>query len=105
MENVFRSFEVNKICFNNFSDEMSMAGTMFQENLSFETILKLPNSMMNLVINKLQKQNPDSEITSLIETETLPGDEINYSICLSEFNNLLAVSELIETNFFKQIRA
>ncbi len=105
MKTTIELFEINKIRFNNYSDEFSLNGIYRKNNLSYETELRLHQSILNNLINQLQKLNDDVEISDLLEIENLPNGESHYMLCTSELENIVPFGSLVTDRTYRQIRA
>jgi hypothetical protein len=105
MKTTIELFEINKISFNNYSDEFSLKGIYSKNNLSYETELRLSQSILNQLMNQLQKLNQEVEISELLEIEYLPNGESHYALCTSELINTLPFNSLVTDRAYRQIRA
>lgn len=105
MKTMTELFQIEKVKFNNFSDEFSLIGTYSQDNLSYDTELRLHQSSLNHLMNQLQKLNVQVEIGELIESESLPNGEIHFIIDLTELNSVVPFYSIVSNREYKQIRA
>jgi hypothetical protein len=105
MRTTFDTFAINTIKFTSHSGEIRVIGTCQQDNLSYETELRLEQTILNVLINQIQRLNPEVEVTSLLESEALPEGEFHYSLSVCELNNTLPFYNLVEDRTYKQIRA
>lgn len=105
METMAKYFEVNAIKFNNFSSEITLSGCVFQENMSYATIIKLDLSLINVLTNYLQRNNPHEEILERMETEMLPDNELHYRIDLFGLERRIPLDLLHLSDRYIQVRA
>jgi hypothetical protein len=105
MKTMTEIFQIEKVKFNNFSDEYSLIGTYSQDNLSYDTELRLHQSSLNQLMNQLQKLNAHIEIGEMIATESLPNGETHFLIDLTELNNVIPFYSIVSNREYKQIRA
>jgi hypothetical protein len=61
--------------------------------------------MLNVLLNNLQKSNPDLDVQDLIEVESLPNGELNYLLNVEEISNILPAWIIESAKTYKQIRA
>ena len=50
------------------TNEITVSGTVFRDHLHFETRFNLTSTLLNVLMNQLQKLNPDIEVSELFET-------------------------------------
>ncbi|MFN5910060.1 MAG: hypothetical protein ACK45H_01870 [Bacteroidota bacterium] len=105
MESNVKYFEVDQIRFTNFSSEVQLVGTTFQDNMNYSSIIKWDSALMNQLTNWLQRNNPDQEILERMETEILPDDEMHYSIDLQGLDRRLPMDLLLRSERCIQVRA
>lgn len=101
-------FDIQTIKFNSLSDWLILNGKLTQGTLNSELFLKVDQSFLNKILNRLQKANPDSSIndylkthedvyindyefdfTSLMET-SIPMNELKYLTTLNEYKFIRA---------------
>jgi predicted Zn-dependent protease len=105
MSTSVETFKVKSVRFTNYSDECKLFGSYHQGQLSYETELRINQSILNQLINQLQKINPDVEVSDLLESEPLIDGEFHYYLNASDLNNELYFMDIVEDRSFKQIRA
>jgi hypothetical protein len=105
METINKHMTISSIKFNNFSNTVKLEGTVLQDNLCFDSTVKTDISMINILMNHLQRINPDNLIMDRLQSEELPDDEIHYTIDLEGLNNSIALAVLFADDQYKQIRA
>ena len=78
MENLGKQIAVSQLEFSNQSEEVILKGQLINQNLSYQSTFIVGISMLNILLNNLQKSNPDLDVQELIEVESLPNGELNY---------------------------
>lgn len=105
MENTGKFIALNHITFNSEMEELNIRGTVTNNQLSYESTFRVHSSILNRLINALQKMNPDIEVSALLEVENLPNGEFNYILNTSEIDNYLPAYLFEQQQTFRQIRA
>ena len=101
-----RTIEVNSILFESNDTEVLVKGRMSKGHMTFETDMLISHSQLNSLINQLQRQNADLEISQLLRSEKMYNDETLYSAELSTvFNRSVNLQDLSVISPIKQIRA
>ena len=91
--------------FSNQSEEVILKGQLINQNLSYQSTFIVGISMLNILLNNLQKSNPDLDVQELIEVESLPNGELNYLLNVEEISNILPAWIIESEKTYKQIRA
>ena len=89
-------FEIQKIKFNSLSDCVIIKGIILKGILNSELILRIQHSVLNKVLNRLQKQNPNVSINDFLHTY----DDLQFSDY--EFNFESLTNKRILTNEIKK---
>jgi hypothetical protein len=105
MDNLGKQIAVSQLEFSNQSEEVILKGQMINQNLSYQSTFIVGISMLNVLLNNLQKSNPDLDVQELIEIESLPNGELNYLLNVEEISNILPAWLIESEKTFKQIRA
>jgi hypothetical protein len=105
MENLGKQIAVNQLEFSNQSEEVILKGQLINQNLSYQSTFIVGISMLNVLLNNLQKANPDLDVQDLIEVESLPNGELNYLLNVEEISNILPAWIIESAKTYKQIRA
>jgi|688.fasta_scaffold223402_2 glycyl-tRNA synthetase alpha subunit len=105
MENLGKQIAVNQLEFSNQSEEVILKGQLINQNLSYQSTFIVGISMLNVLLNNLQKSNPDLDVQDLIEVESLPNGELNYLLNVEEISNILPAWIIESAKTYKQIRA
>jgi hypothetical protein len=103
MENLGKLIAVNQLEFSN--QEVILKGQLINQNLSYQSTFIVGISMLNVLLNNLQKSNPDLDVQDLIEVESLPNGELNYLLNVEEISNILPAWIIESAKTYKQIRA
>lgn len=105
MENLGKQIAVSQLEFSNQSEEVILKGQLINQNLSYQSTFIVGISMLNVLLNNLQKSNPDLDVQELIEVESLPNGELNYMMNVEEISNILPAWLIESEKTYKQIRA
>ena len=105
MENLGKQIAVSQLEFSNQSEEVILKGQLINQTLSYQSTFIVGISMLNVLLNNLQKSNPDFDVQELIEVESLPNGELNYILNAEEISNILPAWLIESEKTFKQIRA
>jgi hypothetical protein len=105
MKNHSRLFQIEQISFMGGADEISIKGRSIHDNLNFETEIRIEATMINLILNGLQKQNPEMIVADLVESEELPNGDCYYCLQTKELHNVLPVDLFSNSTRYRQIRA
>jgi hypothetical protein len=105
MENLGKQIAVSQLEFSNQSEEVILKGQLINQNLSYQSTFIVGISMLNILLNNLQKSNPDLDVQELIEVESLPNGELNYLLNVEEISNILPAWIIESEKTYKQIRA
>jgi hypothetical protein len=105
MENLGKQIAVSQLEFSNQSEEVILKGQLINQNLSYQSTFIVGISMLNVLLNNLQKSNPDLDVQELIEIESLPNGELNYLMNVEEISNILPAWLIESEKTYKQIRA
>ena len=105
MENLGKQIAVSQLEFSNQSEEVILKGQLINQNLSYQSTFIVGISMLNVLLNNLQKSNPDVDVQELIEVESLPNGELNYLLNVEEISNILPAWIIESEKTYKQIRA
>lgn len=105
MENFGKQIAVSQLEFSNQSEEVILKGQLINQNLSYQSTFIVGISMLNVLLNNLQKSNPDLDVQELIEVESLPNGELNYLLNVEQISNILPAWLIESEKTYKQIRA
>jgi glycyl-tRNA synthetase alpha subunit len=105
MENLGKQIAVSQLEFSNQSEEVILKGQLINQNLSYQSTFIVGISMLNVLLNNLQKSNPDLDVQELIEVESLPNGELNYLLNVEQISNILPAWLIESEKTYKQIRA
>ena len=106
MNTSIKTIEVNTILFESNDPEVLVKGTMTKGHMAFETDMLISQSQLNRLINQLQRQNNNLEVSALLKSEKMYNDETLYTAELSEVSNRsIDLQDLSVISPIKQIRA
>lgn len=100
------TFNLAEIAILSFANEITMRGKVTKNNLCYESQITINSHQLNKVINELQKQNPDEDISGSFQTESDGyGNTIYFFNGTKLAENGLAFDSFAIWNESKQIRA
>lgn len=106
MITLFESLKINRITFESGDQNVYVNAVVKKESLSYPTDLIVNFTDLNILINKLQENNPDSDISSLFEEEKMYDGGSFYQLNSEKYqNNNFQINHLEFANSVKQIRA
>jgi hypothetical protein len=88
------------------TNEITLIADMQRNKLSYETKIGLSSTQLNLIINQLQKINPDFEVADLFLKEQIDFATSMYSLMASKLENTCIPMDCFDVHDqLKQIRA
>ena len=106
MNTSIRTIEVNTILFESNDPEVLVKGTMTKGHMTFETDMLISQSQLNRLINQLQRQNNNLEMSQLLRSDKMYDNETLYTAELSSVSNRsINLRDLSVLRPVKQIRA
>lgn len=88
------------------TNEITLIAEMHRDKLSYETTIGLSSTQLNLIINQLQKINPDFEVADLFLEEQVDYATSMYSLMGSKLGNTCIPMDCFDVHDqLKQIRA
>ena len=100
-------FDIQTIKFNSLSDWLILNGKLTQGSLNSELFLKVDQSFLNKILNRIQRANPDTSINDFLKT----NEDVHikdYDSILPHLKTSVPMSELkflTTFNEYKFIRA
>ena len=101
-------FDIQTIKFNSLSDWLILNGKLTQGSLNSELFLKVDQSFLNKILNRIQRVNPDTSINDYLKT----NEDIHIKDYEFDFTSLMKTSVpmselkfLTTFNEYKFIRA
>ena len=101
-------FDIQTIKFNSLSDWLILNGKLTQGSLNSELFLKVDQSFLNKILNRIQRANPDISINDFLKT----NEDIHIKDYEFDFTSLMKTSVpmselkfLTTFNEYKFIRA
>ena len=92
--NMDLQFEIQTIKFNSLSDWLILNGSLHQGTLSSELLLKVEQSFLNKILNRLQGINPETSVNDYLKSH----HDVNLSDYEFDFkslkNNSIPMKEL-----------
>ena len=101
-------FDIQTIKFNSLSDWLILNGKLTQGSLNSELFLKVDQSFLNKILNRLQMANPDISIDDYLKTheDTHINDyEFDFTSSMETSISLCELKFLTTFNEYKFIRA
>ncbi len=97
---------IQRVDFNNFSDQVLLKTRVYKDNLSYPSTLVIQQKELNKLVNLIQHQNPSFEIMDMIERDELE-DMVLYKLELESLVNSIDWTSFTAENqlHYRQIRA
>jgi len=106
MKRINGTIAIKNIMILSGSNEISLVGTVNKNHMSYETQLELDSTQLNLVINLLQRNNPETEISEMFSKQTTgDGNSIFYFDAFEISNTNVDMDFFINKPLLRQIRA
>jgi hypothetical protein len=106
MRTRFENVNINKISFETGDNNVYVNTTIKRDQFKYQSQLILNFSDLNVLINKLQEQNPDCDISSLFEEDKLYDGSSMYTLNTNKYgDNCFELNQLEFVHEIKQIRA
>ena len=77
---------IDKIEFNSLGHEIIVIGRVFKNLMSFSTTITLPINWFNIILNHLQKSNPEIIIHDYIHSLNYPDGTTQYELETYDLN-------------------
>jgi hypothetical protein len=101
-----QTFNLKEIAILSFANEIIMRGKITKNNLSYESQISINSHQLNKVINELQKQNPEDDISGSFRTETDGYGNVIYFLNVTELSeNSIDLDRFVIWSESMQIRA
>lgn len=99
-------FNIQQFLFESNDCEVLLKGISEQGVMKYESELIVSHTQLNMILNLLQRQNPDIVINDCIEDEPMYNGETLYSGNFTELQHVYIDLDAIAMNMpMKQIRA
>lgn len=106
MTNSNQTINVKDIVLLTSNNEIILSGTYYRDWMNYETQINIDATQLNLVINQLQKNNPDTEISEMFSScITDAGKKMYYFETGSLQNTMLDVIVFMKNPDLRLIRA
>ena len=97
--------EIKGLRFNDFDQQVCVMANVIKDNLSYWTTLFVDMTSLNHIMNLLQKQNPETNLTDEIVAKEYM-DFTEYELSLDQHQALCSLEEIKGKNTeIRQIRA
>lgn len=101
-----QKIEIKDILFLTESNEITLTGIINRNLMRYETQMLLDSTQLNLVINQLQRINPDCEVSELFQSSSSENGNIVLTFDAHELeNSTLEVDSFTQNQVILQIRA
>lgn len=74
----YQTMQLKDIILLTSTNEITLAGKIQRKDLRFDTQLTINTTQLNIVINELQKLNPDTDVSALFEQKISFGESMMY---------------------------
>lgn len=101
-----QKIEIKDIIILTANNEITISGTVNRNTMSYETQMFLDNTQLNLIINQLQRINPNQEVSEMFQSRyTEHGQIVYYFDAHSLENASVEVHTFTQNQEILQIRA
>lgn len=100
-----KTVSIQSIEFYAGSPELTLRSLIVQNNLTYDSLIRLKSSVFNKLLNILQKLNPDLDIYSFLNVEDHPNGDIFYKLYTDQIQNTMSFEIIEENKEYKLIRA
>ena len=100
--------EIQTIKFNSLSDWLILNGTVKKGTLSGELLLKVQQSMLNKILNRLQRNNPEVSVNDYLQSHqdiNLKDYEFNFESLENKTIPMTVIKALSKVKDYRLIRA
>jgi hypothetical protein len=106
MKTLIESIKINTISFESGDTNVYVNAILSKEKLSYPSDLVISHTDLNVIINKLQQQNPESDISSYFDEEIMYDGSSFYRLNSAKYSTTnFQVNHFEFTQKIKQIRA
>ncbi|MGB1646679.1 MAG: hypothetical protein ACPG9I_05220 [Crocinitomicaceae bacterium] len=101
-------FDIQTIKFNSLSDWLILNGKLTQGSLNSELFLKVDQSFLNKILNRIQRANPDTSINDFLKTNEdihIKDYEFDFTSLMKTCVPMSELKFLTTFNEYKFIRA
>ena len=101
-------FDIQTIKFNSLSDWLILNGKLTQGSLNSELFLKVDQSFLNKILNRIQRVNPDTSINDFLKTNEdvhIKDYEFDFTSLMKTSIPMSELKFLTTFNEYKFIRA
>jgi hypothetical protein len=105
MESQTKFLELAKLSFMSDTHEMTIIGRVINGTLSYLSEIRIDSSLVNRILNKIQAQNPETEIGELLVCEQLPNGDQFYEMNFEGMTAIIEMQDIEQVSKYIQIRA
>ncbi len=99
-------FNVQRFLFESNDTEVLLQGVSVKGVMHYESELLVSHTQLNMILNLLQRQNPEISVNDYVVSEPMYNGETLYSGSFKELSNVHIELDAIATDLpLKQIRA
>ena len=100
-----KTVSIQSIEFYAGSQELTLRSLVVQNNLTYDSLIRLKSSVFNKILNTLQKLNPDLDIYTFLNVEDHPNGDIFYKLTTDQIQNTMSFDFVEKSKDYKLIRA
>lgn len=101
-----QTIEIKEIIILSSNNEITMTGVVKRNMMTYTTHMGLDSTQLNLVINQLQKINPDNEISEMFNSRSGENGQILFFFNTNDLeNNTLEIDSFSQNETILQVRA
>lgn len=106
MDTLNQTIRIKEILLITSNNEITIIGTINRDFLHYETEINISSTQLNLIINQLQKSNPDCDISEMFHSRVAENGQLIFFFDSSFLkNSSVELNTNMQNNLFRQIRA
>lgn len=106
MGKINQTIEIKEILILTGTEEITVVGVVKRDLLRYETQLEIQSTQLNMVINQLQKNNPEVEISEMFQSRSVSsGKTFFYLSGIDYLDTLINIDAVYQDKMIRQIRA
>jgi len=100
-----QQIEINKIYVLPNMNEIMVFGTVQRNSFTYDTRININSTQLNLIINELQRKNPDIDVSELFQSQSTSNGMFMHVDYAQIHSKLIEMRVFEQNNSLHQIRA
>jgi len=106
MRSFNQTIEIKEVLILSGAEEITVVGVVHRDQLHYETQIEIRSTQLNMLINELQKKNPEVEVSGMFQSRPLAtGKSFFYLNGLETIDSVINIDTIYEEQMIRQIRA